>query len=1153
MANETILEIKLKGISEARSGMDDLSLAINRQREEQKRLREEAKLLEKQISENEITEEEYTQAIKQNTTAQALAKANLSDLNKEHKQAARLVKAEAGSLDELRRKLNLAQTEYGKLDQSTEEGRKAAEKFRQEIQDLDQQVKEGEGGIGDFRRNVGNYPEVFDAAGGGVARFGQVLSGLQARLVALMANPIGATIAALAAIGTATKAWYDYNNEIRKTNSLLAGITGESGETLNTIRRQSEALQETLGVSTEETANAAKVLVQQFGISYEEAFQKMQTGILATNGANQEFLDSVKEYSTFFADAGFSVEEFNGIINAGFDLGIYSDKLPDALKEADISLREQTKATTEALKNAFGDEFTGDILNQINIGALSTKDALGLISLEAEKVGLTAEQAATLTADVFRGAGEDAGGAIKVFEAVAVGLDESARSLDEYGESLEKEIGRTVEMAEEMDEALMSPNFIQFQETISQIGHTLKVSLIDGFSFLLEGLRPIGEAFKSLGTALGLTSDSAVGFGDILEYVIKFALAPLRLIMEGVALGVKNLSRVVSAIKNVFKGAGIAVIRMANKFEPFRKAIEVVRKGVASFVDSFRKGFAAVRATLDGVTAYGEAVLNSLGNALDYIGQGKFKKAYNAIEGIGTAGERAFNRAYDAAMNSVEATTAVTESSTEVIEVIEEETDAVNDHSDATDDNTESRGRNTSAIDEQARAEEKRLNALNDLIEKEYERNLTEEQLLAKRLQDKLKELDLLKDETEMTETEIDARDALYAKYYADLEKLQDKAEKAEEDRHKRVMERIQEELDVRIKNSKQTSSIEILALETAHLNKMRLLKENGQLTEEQRIKDEKQLQLDILNIQRDAAQEQLDILQANVSRALFLGTKLPEGYQKAMAEFSNSIAQLDTEIQNITTSDDGQPESIAEKLGLSEEKIQKAQEAMQMLSQGLEVVSMSIEARQRDRINRVDQELAQGLINEEQATRKREQIQKQFARKQQAVDIGQALINTALGVTGAFTQKPFTPANFVMAGLVGAQGLAQVALIKKQKFSKGGVLSGPSHAQGGIPMFSQGGAVYGEAEGGEIVLTKGVLKNPALASMASAINVAGGGVSFFENGGILDPIQSATPTERAADIIASGMKQRQPVLVLEQLKEREQSVNVIESLRTIG
>lgn len=1105
--------------------MDDLSLAINRQREEQKRLREEAKSLEKQISENEITEEEYTQAIKQNTTAQALAKANLSDLNKEHKQAARLVKAEAGSLDELRRKLNLAQTEYGKLDQSTEEGRKAAEKFRQEIQDLDQQVKEGEGGIGDFRRNVGNYPEVFQAAGGSVASFGQVLSGLQARFMALIANPIGATIAALAAIGTATKAWFDYNNEIRKTNSLLAGITGESGEALNTIRRQSEALQETLGVGTEETANAAKVLVQQFGISYEEAFQKMQSGILATNGANEEFLDSVKEYSTFFADAGFSVEEFNGIINAGFDLGIYTDKLPDALKEADISLREQTKTTTAALENAFGEDFTKNVLDGVNTGAITTKEALEMIAAESEKVvqkngeiGLSSEQAATLTADLFRGAGEDAGGAIKVFEAISVGVDESAGSLDEYGKSLEKEIGRTVEMAEEMDEALMSPNFIQFQETLSEIGHAFKMIVVEALSFMMDALKPVGDAFSSLGEALGFSGDSAIGLADILGFLTKVALLPLNGALKGIAVVVDIVSAAINFAKTAFNEVGTAVTNATNKFpalkvvvEKISAAFEVVRESAAKLVGGLK-------------------------DALRFVG---------LLDQSG-GGSGFFERLRQQAIGAEEATN-------DLNDATDDSTEAYNANTSATDDNTESRSRNTSAIDEQARAEEKRLKSLNDLIEKEYERNLAEEQLLAKRLQDKLKELDLLKDETEMTQTEIDARDALYAKYYADLEKLQDKAEKAEEDRHKRVMERIQEELDVRIKNSKQTSSIEILALETAHLNKMRLLKENGELTEEQRIKDEKQLQLDILNIQRDAAQEQLNILQANVKRASLLRTKLPEGYQKAMAEFSNSIAQLDTEIQNITTSDDGQPESIAEKLGLSEEKIQKAQEAMGMLSQGLEVVSMAIEARQRDRINRVDQDLAQGLINEEQATRKREQIQKQFARKQQAVDIGQALINTALGITGAFTQKPFTPANFVMAGLVGAQGLAQVALIKKQKFSKGGVLNGPSHNNGGIPMFSQGGAVYGEAEGGEIVLTKGVLKNPALASMASAINVAGGGVSFFENGGILDPIQSATPTERAADIIASGMKQRQPVLVLEQLKEREESVNVIESLRTIG
>ena len=163
-----------------------------------------------------------------------------------------------------------------------------------------------------------------------------------------------------------------------------------------------------------------------------------------------------------------------------------------------------------------------------------------------------------------------------------------------------------------------------------------------------------------------------------------------------------------------------------------------------------------------------------------------------------------------------------------------------------------------------------------------------------------------------------------------------------------------------------------------------------------------------------------------------------------------------------------------------------------------------------------------------------------------------QAIVNVAQGITKTLATIP-SPFAQIIAATIAAQGAVQIATIKSQKFAKGGILNGPSHAQGGIPMFSKGGAFYGEAEGGEAVMTKGVMKNPALASMASAINVAGGGVPFFANGGVLDPIQSATPTDRAADLISAGMKSRQPVLVVEQLRERENSVDVIESLRTIG
>ena len=57
--------------------------------------------------------------------------------------------------------------------------------------------------------------------------------------------------------------------------------------------------------------------------------------------------------------------------------------------------------------------------------------------------------------------------------------------------------------------------------------------------------------------------------------------------------------------------------------------------------------------------------------------------------------------------------------------------------------------------------------------------------------------------------------------------------------------------------------------------------------------------------------------------------------------------------------------------------------------------------------------------------------------------------------------------------------------------------MQGPSHAQGGIKT------PYGEIEGGEIIMTKGVTKNPYLRSLASYINQAGGG-KRFASGGIL-------------------------------------------------
>ncbi|MFA7708382.1 MAG: hypothetical protein WCX73_05520, partial [Candidatus Pacearchaeota archaeon] len=104
-----------------------------------------------------------------------------------------------------------------------------------------------------------------------------------------------------------------------------------------------------------------------------------------------------------------------------------------------------------------------------------------------------------------------------------------------------------------------------------------------------------------------------------------------------------------------------------------------------------------------------------------------------------------------------------------------------------------------------------------------------------------------------------------------------------------------------------------------------------------------------------------------------------------------------------------------------------------------------------------------------------------------------QALINTYLGATSAYSK--FGPIlGPIMSGIIIAQGLQSVNKINSVKttYETGGMLEGPSHKQGGIPI---------EVEGGEAIINKKSMKNPVLRNIASMINVEGGGKSFSSGG----------------------------------------------------
>lgn len=153
-------------------------------------------------------------------------------------------------------------------------------------------------------------------------------------------------------------------------------------------------------------------------------------------------------------------------------------------------------------------------------------------------------------------------------------------------------------------------------------------------------------------------------------------------------------------------------------------------------------------------------------------------------------------------------------------------------------------------------------------------------------------------------------------------------------------------------------------------------------------------------------------------------------------------------------------------------------------------------------------------------SNKQKERLEKEYNEKRRRMAIVMAVINGALAITeilrsptAPFVEPFATAVRAVQIGLVVGTTVAQVAALNAQKFARGGRVAGPSHAAGGIPMLHTSGAVVGEMEGDEIILTKEVYRNPLLRGLASTLNQLAGG----------DSIEGASLTTESVRKMAAG------------------------------
>jgi len=416
-----------------------------------------------------------------------------------------------GAYRRLSKELNDQRKRYKDLAAAEQESSQEARDLIVSIDALDKKLKGIDATVGQFQRNVGGYTQAlgqfFPKLGGTLGQVTGVIGGLSQGITGLSATT-GAFNKSLGAIGIAltvfsgiSEIFQSINESVAETKELsnqVGAFTGATGNVLSDFVSKSKAISTTYKKDVNEITVAANSASKALGISFSEALDAVEIGFRKGADSNGEFLDNLREYPTQFAAAGLSIKDYLAIAISAANQGIYSDKGLDVVKEFGLRIREQTKTSKDALVGAFGEEFTGELFENLNNGSITTAEALARVSGKMGDTSVAGNKLQTVIADVFGGAGEDAGLAyILSLEKILKNTDEVTKSTNKY--QTQQEILFQTNLELEQSQSELNESFTKFGGEFTIISSKAKIF----FNNLLGGLIDFANEFPATLKAMG--------------------------------------------------------------------------------------------------------------------------------------------------------------------------------------------------------------------------------------------------------------------------------------------------------------------------------------------------------------------------------------------------------------------------------------------------------------------------------------------------------------------------------------------------------------------------------------------------------------------------------------------------------------------------
>lgn len=137
--------------------------------------------------------------------------------------------------------------------------------------------------------------------------------------------------------------------EVANVLALIKQTTNETNPSkLKDMTENLFTLRDTYDYDFVETLRAVNMLMEQFGVTGDEAFNLIAQGSQKGLNKNGDLLDTINEYSVHYKQLGYDANEFFNSLENGSKAGTFSiDKLGDAMKEFGIRSKDTNSSTQE--------------------------------------------------------------------------------------------------------------------------------------------------------------------------------------------------------------------------------------------------------------------------------------------------------------------------------------------------------------------------------------------------------------------------------------------------------------------------------------------------------------------------------------------------------------------------------------------------------------------------------------------------------------------------------------------------------------------------------------------------------------------------------------------------------------------------------------